>query len=428
MFKIVYLLGLLSFGLLQAQGLDSLYNIKNINTETIKDSLTSVQQMEDRWKNELYNNSLYKLLKDSIVNQPTEPVHYPELPTDTLKKRLAILNAKTPFNIEYNESLESVIKSYLKHRKRSTETLIKRSQYFFPMFEEVLDSHNLPLEIKYLSVVESSLMPRAKSRVGATGLWQFMFSTGKYYGLEVSSYVDDRADPLRSTNAAAKYLQSLYRTFGDWELALAAYNAGPGNVAKAIRRSGGHQNYWNIRPFLPRETAGYVPAFLATLYIFEYAESHGLKMDQDQKRTIATDTVNIRKMVSLSHIAQFTDTKIELLKFLNPCYRLDIIPVLQNKAYSVRLPIDKIGHFIQNEDKIYAYAKAQFDAREKPLPQLVELNSKIRYKVKSGDYLGKIARKYKVKVSQIIKWNGLKTNDLKIDQRLIIYSKNPISN
>ena len=142
------------------------------------------------------------------------------------------------------------------------------------MFEEVLDKHNLPLEIKYLAIVESSLKPRAKSRVGATGLWQFMFSTGKQYGLEVSSYVDERCDPLRSTNAAAKYLGSLYKTFGDWDLALAAYNSGPGNVTKAIRRSGGYQNYWNIRPFLPRETAGYLPAFLATLYLFEYAAEH----------------------------------------------------------------------------------------------------------------------------------------------------------
>jgi membrane-bound lytic murein transglycosylase D len=293
------------------------------------------------------------------------------------------------------------------------------------MFEEVLDKHNLPLEIKYLAVVESALKPRAKSRVGATGLWQFMFTTGKQYGLEVSSYVDERFDPLRSTNAAAKYLASLYKIFGDWDLALAAYNSGPGNVTKAIRRSGGYQNYWNIRPFLPSETAGYLPAFLATLYLFEYAEAHGLQPDKTQLQIKATDTIHIKQMISLDQVAELTGTKIEILQQLNPSYKLDIIPVLDNKTYALRLPIEKVGGFIQNETQIYATAKAEFEAREKPLPQFFEIDSKIRYKVKSGDYLGKIARKFRVRVSQIKKWNGLRTNDIKIGQRLTIYSRNP---
>ena len=253
--------GILSSGLLHSQSIDSLNVETTRPTDSDSLSLKRVQKIEKRWYNEVYNNSLYDTLSNSVSNQSYEPIYYPELPTDTLKKRLAFLDAKSPFNIEYNPALESVIKRYLKSRKRSTETLINRSQYYFPMFEEVLDKYNLPLEIKYLAVVESALKPRAKSRVGATGLWQFMFATGKQYGLEVSSYVDERCDPLRSTNAAAKYLASLYKTFGDWDLALAAYNSGPGNVTKAIRRSGGYQNYWNIRPFLPSETAGYLPAF-----------------------------------------------------------------------------------------------------------------------------------------------------------------------
>ena len=293
------------------------------------------------------------------------------------------------------------------------------------MFEEVLDKHNLPLEIKYLAVVESALKPRAKSRVGATGLWQFMFATGKQYGLEVSSYVDERCDPLRSTNAAAKYLASLYKTFGDWDLALAAYNSGPGNVTKAIRRSGGYQNYWNIRPFLPSETAGYLPAFLATFYLFEYADAHGFQLEKNQLPIIATDTIHIKQMISLDQVAELTDTKIETLQHLNPSYKLDIIPVLDTKTYALRLPLTKIGDFVQNETQIYATAKAEFESREKPLPQFFEIDSKIRYKVKSGDYLGKIARKFRVRVSQIKKWNGLRTNDLKIGQRLTIYSRNP---
>jgi membrane-bound lytic murein transglycosylase D len=410
---------------MHSQSIDSLTLVPAPAIDSVSLRLKSVQKMEARWYNEAYNNSLYDTLVTVVSNDSYDAIYYPELPTDTLKKRLAILDAKTPFNIAYNPALESVIKRYLKSRKRSTETLINRSQYYFPMFEEVLDKHNLPLEIKYLAVVESALKPRAKSRVGATGLWQFMFATGKQYGLEVSSYVDERCDPLRSTNAAAKYLASLYKTFGDWDLALAAYNSGPGNITKAIRRSGGYQNYWNIRPFLPSETAGYLPAFLATFYLFEYADAHGFQLEKNQLPIIATDTIHIKQMISLDQVAELTDTKIETLQHLNPSYKLDIIPVLDTKTYALRLPLTKIGDFVQNETQIYATAKAEFEAREKPLPQFFEIDSKIRYKVKSGDYLGKIARKFRVRVSQIKKWNGLRTNDLKIGQRLTIYSRNP---
>ena len=425
MLRTFFFLGILNMGALYGQSLDSLDLLNTFKNDSLKQSRYSVFQMEERWKNTLYANELFASLKDSVANQTLEAVYYPELATDTLKKRLAILNAKTPFNIEYNPALESVIKTRLKFRKRSTETLIQLSHYYFPMFEEVLDKHNLPLEIKYLAVVESSLKPRAKSRVGATGLWQFMFSTGKQYGLEVSSYVDERCDPLRSTNAAANYLASLYKTFGDWDLALAAYNSGPGNVTKAIRRSGGYQNYWNIRPFLPKETAGYLPAFLATIYLFEYAEAHGFNLDKKQIPILATDTIHVKQMISLDHVAELTETKIETLQFLNPSYKLDIIPVLENKNYSLRLPLDKISDFVQKENQIYAFAKAEFEVREKPLPQFFEIDSKIRYKVKSGDYLGKIARKFNVRVSKIKQWNGLRTNDLKTGQRLTIYSRNP---
>ena len=424
-FKIFLFFGVLSCGLLHSQSVDSLAVVPTPTIDSIPLNLVNVQKIEERWHNEVYNNSLYDTLTNVVSNQSYEAIYYPELPTDTLKKRLAILDAKTPFNIAYNPSLESVIKGYLKNRKRSTETLINRSQYYFPMFEEVLDKHNLPLEIKYLAVVESALKPCAKSRVGATGLWQFMFATGKQYGLEVSSYVDERCDPLRSTNAAAKYLASLYKTFGDWDLALAAYNSGPGNVTKAIRRSGGYQNYWNIRSFLPRETAGYLPAFLATLYLFEFADAHGFQVEKNQLPSVATDTIHVKQMISLDQVAELTDTKIEMLQHLNPSYKLDIIPVLDNKNYTLRLPLAKIGDFVQNETLIYAAAKVEFEAREKPLPQFFEIDSKIRYKVRSGDYLGKIARKFRVRVSQIKKWNGLRNNDLKIGQRLTIYSRNP---
>ncbi|WP_452602979.1 LysM peptidoglycan-binding domain-containing protein [Pontimicrobium sp. MEBiC06410] len=382
-------------------------------------------EVDKKWMEELYNNSLFDTIYREVTGLKYEAVYYPELPTDTLKARLERLNAKTPFNVEYNPALESVIKSFLKNRHQSFERLMGLSKYYFPMFERELDNYNIPLEMKYLSIVESALKPRAKSRVGATGLWQFMFATGKQYGLDVSSYVDERSDPIKSTESASKYLAKLYEIFGDWDLALAAYNSGPGNVSKAIRRSGGYKNYWNIRPNLPRETAGYVPAFLATMYIFEYAKEHGFIQHKPKFNYIDTDTIRVKQMITLDQVSEFTGVKIETLQFLNPSYKLDIIPVIEGKNYTLRLPANVVGAFVNNEKEMYVFAKAEFDKREKPLPQLLKADTKTRYKVRSGDYLGKIARKFGVRVSQIKRWNGLRSNNLKIGQRLTIFPRNP---
>lgn len=381
--------------------------------------------IDQKWLDELYSNSLFDTIYKAVSEQDYLPVDYPELPTDTLKSRLERLNTKTPFNIEYNPALESVIKSYLKNRREHLEHLMALSEFYFPMFERELDNQNIPLEIKYLAIVESALKPRAKSRVGATGLWQFMFTTGKMYGLDVSSYVDERSDPIKSTVAASKYLATLYKIFGDWDLALAAYNSGPGNVSKAIRRSGGYKNYWNIRPFLPRETAGYLPAFLATMYIFEFADEHGLKMEKPIFRHFETDTIHVKQMISLDQVSEMTGVNIEELQFLNPSYKLDIIPYIKDENYALRLPKRVVGTFVNNEKEIYAFAKAEFDKREKPLPELIETKSQIRYRVKSGDYLGKIARRYGVRISDLKRWNGLRTNNIRIGQRLTIYPRSP---
>lgn len=443
--RIIIVVCFVQLGFSQAQ--DSIPIVQKIITDTLIDGRsqviktvqpiidsTNIKKLQDnelaaefdqKWLAELYNSSLYDTIYKSVSELEYDEVYYPDLPTDTLKKRLKELNARTPFNIEYNTSLESVIKSYLKNRRQSLEKLMERSEYYFPMFEKELDNHNIPLEIKYLAIVESALKPRAKSRVGATGLWQFMFATGKQFGLNVSSYVDERSDPIKSTEAACKYLASLYRIFGDWDLALAAYNSGPGNVTKAIRRSGGYKNYWNIRRHLPRETAGYLPAFLATTYIFEYAEEHGFQPNKHEITYIETDTIRVKKMISLDQVAELTGIKIEELQFLNPSYKLDIIPVIKDENYSLRLPIEHVGEFVNNEDKIYALADVEFNKREKPLPQFFDSDSKIRYRVRSGDYLGKIARKYGVRVSQIKQWNGLRSNNLRIGQRLTIYPRKP---
>lgn len=402
--------------------------IKPVHDSLIKKAFKDqdiAAEFDKKWMEELFGSGLYDTIYKSVSELEYNEVYYPELPTDTLKKRLAILDAKTPFNIEYNPSLESVIKSYLKNRRKHLERLMALSEYYFPMFEKELDNYNIPLEVKYLAIVESALKPRAKSRVGATGLWQFMFATGKQFGLDVSSYVDERSDPIMSTEAAAKYLASLYRIFGDWDLALAAYNSGPGNVTKAIRRSGGYQNYWNIRPHLPRETAGYLPAFLATMYIFEYAEEHGFQPQKPEITYIETDTIKVKQMITLDQIAELTNIPIEMLQFLNPSYKLDIIPFIEDEDYVLRLPRKYVGPFVSNEVSIYAFAKAEFNKREKPLPQFFDTNSRIRYRVKSGDYLGKIARIYGVRVSQIKQWNGLRNNNLRIGQRLTIYPRKP---
>ena len=430
------------FGLVSYSQTKSIKSTENSNVEELVDAVETnldtlsfktlfdnehAASLDKKWLDDLYSNTLYDTIYESVLDLNFETVEFPELPTDTLKARLKELSAKTPFNVEYNSDLESVIKSFLKNKRDFLQRMITLSAYYFPMFERELDNYNIPLEIKYLAVIESALRPRAKSRVGATGLWQFMYSTGKMYGLDVSSYVDERSDPIKSTEAAAKYLAKLYEIFGDWDLALAAYNSGPGNVTKAIRRSGGYQNYWNIRNNLPRETAGYLPAFLSCMYIFEYAEQHGFKRMKPEFAYVETDTIRVRQMISLDQVSEVTDVDIEQLQFLNPSYKLDIIPYIKGENYTLRLPRSAIGTFVSNEDAIYAYAKAEFDKREKPLPQFFDTDSKTTYVVRSGDYLGRLSRKFGVRVSQIKQWNGLRSNDLRIGQRLTIYPKNYVA-
>ncbi|MCG2429959.1 LysM peptidoglycan-binding domain-containing protein [Aequorivita xiaoshiensis] len=393
------------------------YNLKDMALARKKDSL---------WLKELYKSDLFDDIYNSIVNQEYEPVEYEELPTEVLKQRLKELDARTPFNVEYNPSLESVIKQYLKNRRRGIERLMGLSEYYFPLFEQELDKHNLPLELKYLAIVESALNPSAKSRVGATGLWQFMYPTGKMFGLDVNSYVDERSDPIRSTEAACKYLKSLNNSFNDWDLALAAYNSGPGNVSKAIRRSGGKTNYWDLRSFLPRETAGYVPAFLATMYIFEYAEEHGFKKQAARIPYVATDTIRVKQQITLDQVSKLTNLDIEELEFLNPAYKLGIIPVVKGENYTLRLPLTSVGTFVNNEDAIYAHLNKEQENVEEKAPEMYDQPKKVRYRVRRGDFLGKIAQRYGVRVSQIKNWNGMRSNNLKVGQNLIIYpKKNP---
>jgi membrane-bound lytic murein transglycosylase D len=374
--------------------------------------------IEDKFNSSLFDSIQYVINDKDIIGNTTTI-----LSTDLLKKRLSDLDVKTPFHLAYNPSLEKVINSYLKHRKRYYPALMAKAQYYFPMFEQYLDQFDVPLEMKYLAIVESALRPAARSRVGATGLWQFMYGTGVQFNLKVNSYVDERQDPVKATVAACKYLSQLYKIFGDWDLALAAYNSGPGNVSKAIKRSGGYRNYWNIRPYLPRETASYVPAFYATMYIFEYAEEHNIYPEPPNIFHFETDTIRVKRTISFDQISEKTKIDTELLSFLNPAYKLDIIPFIKNKKYAVRLPRKNMIDFLDKEKEIYALATEDESKREKPLPKYFEMDRRIRYKVRSGDYLGKIANKFGVRVSDIKRWNGMRNHRLKIGQRLSIYPK-----
>lgn len=412
------------------EGAKTLLHIPAVNEKDEEEKLQDMVEAyryDSLWIAELYRSTSFF---DEMHSQLTDTTdifveNNIELPTDTLKTRLELLNSKTPFNIAYNPSLERVIKSFLTRKRGLMERMLTKSQFYFPLFEQELDNHNVPLELKYLAIVESALNPKAKSRVGATGLWQFMYGTGKMYDLDVSSYVDERSDPINSTAAAAKYLKKLYGIFDDWDLALAAYNSGPGNVNKAIRRSGGYRNYWNIRRNLPRETAGYVPAFLATMYLFEYAEEHGLRHKKVARPYFETDTVHVKNTITFDQVSKMVGISVEELEVLNPSYKLNIIPKIKGKTYTLRLPIKHLGTFVSNENTIYAVALKEMETTEKPLPQLVTSTDKLRYKVKNGDYLGKIAERYGVGVSQIKRWNGLRGTNLRVGQRLTIYPRKP---
>ena len=372
---------------------------------------------------------LFFLLNSSSYQAQQSPLSFSKIKServiidkDSIRLRVEDINSKTPFQIDYTPLLEETIINYLENRQATYLELYSKSDYFFPIFENALQKYNVPLELKYIPVIESALNPRAKSRVGATGLWQFMFNTAKDLDLKVNSYVDERMDPIKSSEAAAKYLSELYARFNDWNLAIAAYNYGPGNIRRAIKASG-YSNFWNLRGYLPKETANYVPSFIATLYLFEFAHKHEIKTKSKEMKLALTDSIPIKKMVSFSHIADKIGVPLDTLNFLNPSYIHSIIPNVKNKQYYLTLPQAYTDAFIEKEPEIYNMADLDYNSREKPLPQLYELNSRTVYRVVNGDFLGKIARNYGVRVSDIKKWNKLKDDKLRIGKRLIIFPK-----
>lgn len=335
--------------------------------------------------------------------------------------RLSQIDANSPFDLQYNSIVKGYIQLYTVRRRELVSRLMALSQFYFPMFEQQLDKYNLPLELKYLAICESALNPMAKSHAGAMGLWQFMYPTGKMYGLTVSSYVDERCDPYKSTEAACQYLKYLYTLFGDWQMVLAAYNGGPGTVNKAIRRSGGKKTYWEIRPFLPRETQGYVPAFIAVNYVMNYTAEHNLYSATPKRTFLDIDTISVKKQLSFTQISTVLGIPEDELKYLNPTYRKGVIPFSQTEKNVLTLPADKLGTFITNEERIYNfYASGTTTSSETILasqPQIITI-----HKVKKGERLSVIAAKYGCTINDLKQWNSLKSNSVAHGKRLTIYT------
>jgi len=342
---------------------------------------------------------------------------------DTIKDRFEKLNQKTLIELYYNEEVEKKIIQQLTHKSKFYNKNKRNLEFYLPLFHEKLSNERLPVELKYLPVVESNLNPNATSKVGATGLWQLMFYTAVENGLVMNSYVDERMDPVKSTTAAVRYLKKLYDIHKDWDLAVASYNAGPRTISKAIQRSGGYQNYWNIRPFLPKETANYIPSFFATIYVLEYAKEHGINFDNNSNYFFKTDSVLITQKVSMHQISKVLNISEEKLIDLNPSYVHKIIPAVEGQENYIYIPDSLSSKFLESKQDIYELATREFELREKPLPSLFSINSKLVYKIKYGDFLGKIANRFGVTVSQIKKWNNLTTDRIRENQKIIIFPK-----
>ncbi|NDP21861.1 MAG: transglycosylase SLT domain-containing protein [Paludibacter sp.] len=390
------------------------------SSEVVDSTLTVPEDFENTL-DYLLRSWIVKRSDDSNCLSETEPV----IVSDSILK-IRLSQMPCLMEMPFNPTVRSFIDLYANRKRRQVEFMLGMSNYYFPIFEQVLGANNLPLELKYLPIIESALNTTAVSRMGAAGLWQFMIATGRMYGLEINSLVDERLSPVKATNAAAKFLKDLYSIYGDWHLVIAAYNCGPGNVNKAIRRAGGKRDYWTIYPYLPKETRGYVPVFVAANYVMHYSAEHKLcaaKVDMP----IITDTININQRMHLEQIAEVLNLPIQEVRLLNPQYRKDIIPG-NIKPYVLCLPSSYANTFIDKYNEIIAYkADSLINNRrsEIEIPQLSSIlggnsDKVIYHKVKSGQNLGGIAERYGVTISKIKKWNHINGSKIIIGQRLKI--------
>lgn len=395
----------------------------------------------------LYNTKTY-LKRDADCNLPNVNKTYePDVYKDRLRRLPTIME------MPYNNVVQKFIDRYSNELRNAVGIMLGASNFYMPIFEQALETYNLPLELKYLPVIESGLNPKAVSRVGATGLWQFMLATAKNYGLEINSLLDERCDPIKSSYAAANYLSDLYRIFGDWNLVIAAYNCGPDKLTQAIHRAGGSKDYWKIYPYLPRETRGYVPAFIAANYIMNYYCEHNIcPMITDLPAK--TDTILVSRDVHFKQIAQVLNVDEELVRSLNPQYRKDIV-IGYTKPSTLRLPVDKINSFIDQEDSVYAYnadvlltkrsevevaqeipsyssgrtsasssrksysrSKSKRSRRKSSRSSRRRRSSSKTVTVRGGDTLSEIAARNNTTVKKLKRLNGLKGNNIRKGKKI----------
>ena len=360
-----------------------------------------------------------KVNSEDITEYDMDSVRFESnVPDEVYIERIRQMNSF--ITLPYNDIVKNYIILYSEKMNTRMANILGLCKYYMPIFEEILNKYDMPEELKAMAVIESAMNPRAVSRAGAKGMWQFMYATAKMYGLHIDSFVDERLDPVKAAEAAAQYLQDSYEIFGDWNLAIASYNCGAGNVNKAIRRSGGKRAFWDIYPYLPRETRGYVPAFVGALYTMTYYKEHGIKPEAIEMPA-HVDTFRITKMLHLRQVSDLTGAPLNELKDLNPQYSHEIIPG-NNREYILRLPYNYTNAFIDHEDSLYRHkADEYFNPVTLKKIQDGADGERIVYRVKSGDYLGRIASRHRCTVAQIKRWNNLSSNNIRVGQRLVIY-------
>jgi len=404
------------------------------NTYTGKDSLERMQMIETIeqslmmfYAEEAPNGNIDSVREALNFEANAAPTYSDAVYCDRLDK----LNQMSPFHLDCNETTLSTIKFFVDKRRGFARIVLGRSELYFEMFEEKLAKHGLPVELKYLAVIESGLRPQVKSRAGALGLWQFMYRTGRMFGLEENSYVDERMDPDKATEAACQYLKQLYGMYDDWNLALAAYNAGPGNVNKAIRRSGNKKTYWEVRPFLPSETQGYVPNFIAAAYLLTYYAEHNIVPQEATVKYNQLDTMCLKSGVHMETIADLLTISLEDIQTLNPIYKRSYIPKGVSTPYCVMLPLDQIGKLVSLEDSLYALEFEKYstgaattnttaNTPTDPTPNTTAADegTYAYHKVQSGETLSTIASKYGTTISELQRVNGLSSTKIYVGQRL----------
>ena len=407
-------------------GIDSLVIQDSI--EIAEDTVIPVQPYYAQWKEQDLTDIEYRTLDWSLRWLDTTgcvaSLDTASLPDSVYKARLQALPCV--IELPYNERVRAFILRYVKRSPKQVARMMRMSEYYFPLFEEVLARYNLPYELKYLPIIESALNPMARSYVGAAGLWQFMPGTGKLFGLEINSLVDERMDPVKSTEAACRFLSSMYAVYHDWNLVIAAYNCGGGNVNKAIKRAGGKRDFWSIYPYLPRETRNYVPIFIAANYAMNYGQEHGI-CKAPLEKTMLTDTIATTRRLHLQQVSENLDIPMDELRRLNPQYSRDILP--GGSIYTLCLPSEKVGLYIEQEDSILVYKadslinnrRAEIDlAKVTGIHGGYRVNGVTYYTIKRGDTLGGIAKKFHCTVKQLKKWNGLKNDNIREGKKLKI--------